>query len=316
MTVYLDDEAVAAHLSQADAYECVERSFRLLADGEATNAPRRRSSDAGATLNVMWAIAPTEGLMVVKAYPVVRVETTQGAVLTLLVYSTETGELLAVMKADRLGQIRTGAATAVATAALARADSEVLALFGAGFQAETQLRAAAGVLRSLRSVRVISRSEERRDAFISRMGEELSLEITAESPEAATRSADVIITATGSADPVFDGDWVRPGTHVNAVGSNSSQKREVDRTLLDRASVLVTDDREVAQLDCGDLLLNGWDPVTVPTLGEVLTGRIAGRRNRDEITVFQSQGLAIQDLVCAAWVLAQTRSGGVGVRFG
>lgn len=315
MVVYLDDDTVAAQLSVAEAQECVERAFLMLARGEATNAPRRRATAGDSTLNVMWAIAPAVELMGVKAYPVVRADTTQGAVLSLLVYSTVTGELLAMLKADRLGQIRTGAATAVASRALARPDSEVLALFGAGFQAETQLRALAHALPSLRSVRVVGRDAGRLDSFIERMRRELPLEIVGDSAEPAVREADVIVTATGSADPVFRGEWVRPGTHVNAVGSNSPLKREVDAILLDRASVVVTDDREVAGLDCGDLLLNGWDPAAVPTLGAVLTGSVPGRQGADEITLFESQGLAIQDVVCAALVLSRSRERDLGIRF-
>jgi alanine dehydrogenase len=316
MVVYIDDEIVAAQLSPADASDCVERAFVLLAGGEATNAPRRRTVQGSATLNVMWAIAPSEGLMGVKAYPVVRSDTTQGAVLTLLLYSTVTGELLAMMKADRLGQIRTGAATGVASKALARPDSEVLSIFGAGFQAESQLRALVQGLPSLRSVRVVSRSEPRRDAFIQRMRDELALEIVAASPEAAAREADVIVTATGSAAPVFRGEWVKQGAHVNAVGSNSPVKREVDRTLLERAAVVVTDDRDVAQLDCGDLLVNGWDPATIPTLGELLIGVTPGRRNVEDITLFESQGLAIQDVVCAGLILSRAGAQGLGTPCG
>jgi ornithine cyclodeaminase/alanine dehydrogenase len=301
---YLDDEAVSAHLSTADAIECVERAFRLLARGEAVNAPRRRSRSGDAVLNVMWALAPSEGVMGVKAYPVVRAGVTQGAVLTLLVYAIDTGELVAMLKADRLGQIRTGAATAVASRAMARPESETLALFGAGFQAETQLRSLALVLPGLRSVRVVSRSAGRRDAFVARMRDELGVDVRAGDAEEAVREADVIVTATGAAEPLFDGEWVKPGTHVNAVGSNASEKREVDAALLNRSAVVVTDDREVAQLDCGDLLRNGWDPAAVPTLGELLLGVTPGRRDADEITLFESQGLAIQDVVCAAHVLA------------
>jgi ornithine cyclodeaminase/alanine dehydrogenase-like protein (mu-crystallin family) len=140
------------------------------------------------------------------------------------------------------------------------------------------------------------------------------LEVHASGAEEAVRAADVIVTATGAAEPVFDGAWVRPGTHVNATGSNAREKREVDRTLLDRAAVVVTDDREVAQLDCGDLHRNGWDPATVPTLGELLLGSTPGRRGDDDITLFESQGLAIQDVVCAAYVLR--RADGAGEEFG
>jgi ornithine cyclodeaminase/alanine dehydrogenase len=314
VTVYLDDEFVGTHLSTAEAFDCVERSFRLLADGSATNAIRRRSQSGTAVLNVMWALAPTEGTMGVKSYPVVRTDVTQGTVLTLLLYSMETGELLAVMKADRLGQIRTGAATAVATVAMARPESEVLAIFGTGYQAETQVRALAAAMPNIRSVRVVGRSAARRDSFIQRMSTELRLEFAPAEPEAAASAADVIVTATGSADPVLCGAWLRPGVHVNAVGSNVLTKREVDREVLERAALILVDDRDVAQADCGDLVANGWDVHSVGTVGELLTGRTPGRSSDDDITVFESQGLALQDVVCAALLMSRAREQGLGLR--
>lgn len=313
MTLYLDDEAIAAQLSSQDAFDCVEKAFRLLADGAATNAPRQRSRAGSVTLNVMWSMAPSEGVMGVKAYPVVGKGVSQGSVLTLLLYSTETGELLAILKADRLGQIRTGAATAVATKAMARADSTVLSVFGTGFQAETQVRALAHALPGLRSVRVVGRDVERRASFIDRMRNELDLEIRADEPESAARAADVIVTATGSADPVVIGDWIRPGTHVNAVGSNAPDKREVDRELLMKTGLILVDDRDVAELDCGDLIVNGWDTTTVGTVGELLTGRILGRRDDDQITLFESHGIALQDVVCAALVFSRASERGLGL---
>ena len=313
MTVYLDDDFVAAHLSTSEAFDCVERSFRLLADGTATNAIRRRSQSGNAVLNVMWALAPTEGTMGVKSYPVVRTDVTQGTVLTLLLYSMETGELLSVMKADRLGQIRTGAATAVASAALARPESEVLAIFGTGYQAETQVRALAAAMPGLNAVRVVGRSAARRDAFIERMGAELRLEMVADEPEHAASVADVIVTATGSAEPVLRGAWLRPGTHINAVGSNVITKREVDREVLERSAVIVVDDRDVARADCGDLVANDWEVGSVGTVGEVLTGRIPGRSSADDITLFESQGLALQDVVCGALLLSRARERGLGL---
>ena len=307
MTIYLDDEAVAARLGTQDAFECVEKAFRLLADGQAVNAVRRRSQAGAAVLNVMWALAPTEGVMGVKSYPIVKTGGTQGAVLTLLVYSIETGELLSVMKADRLGQIRTGAASAVATSAMARADAEVLAVYGTGYQAETQVRALVDVLPRLSSIRIVGRNAEHRDAFIARMRSEFDLELRASDPEEAARAADVIVTATGSADPVVQGSWIRPGTHVNAVGSNAPAKREVDRELLDRAALIVVDDRDAAEMECGDLIVNGWDMTAVDTIGDLLTGRVGGRRSADDITLFESQGIALQDVVCAGLVISRSR---------
>lgn len=312
MTFYLDDDSVSSQLSTRDAFDCVDRAFRLLADGAAMNAVRRRSQAGDAVLNVMWALAPTEGVMGVKAYPVVRAGTTQGTVLTLLVYSTETGELLAVMKADRLGQLRTGAATAVATMALARRDAEILSVYGTGFQAETQIKALVDVLPQLRSIRIVGRSAERRDAFITRMRNELDVEIREDSPENAARAADVIVTATGSTDPVIQGAWIQLGTHINAVGSNVATKREVDRELLEKAAVILVDDRDVAAMDCGDLIANGWDQSTVGTVGDVLVGRTRGRRSPDDVTLFESQGIALQDVVCAALVISRATEQGLG----
>ncbi|WP_022884730.1 ornithine cyclodeaminase family protein [Glaciibacter superstes] len=314
MTRYLDDDIVASELSAQDAFACVERAFRLLADGSATNAVRQRSQMGTAVINVMWALAPTEGVMGVKAYPVVRTDVSQGSVLTFLLYAIDTGELLAVMKADRLSQIRTGAATAVATRAMARPDAEVLSVYGAGLQAETQIRALVSALPNLRSVRVVGRSVERRDAFITRMRRELGVDVRADEPESAARAADVIVTVTGSAAPVIRGSWLKAGTHVNAVGSNMATKREVDREVLERAALIVVDDREVAQVECGDLIANGWDPSSVGTIGELLSNRIPGRMSPEDITVFESQGLALQDVVCGALVVKRATEKGFGLR--
>jgi alanine dehydrogenase len=312
MTVYLSDEDVSSLLSIQDAFDQVDTTFRLLSDGSAVNAPRRRAQSGDAVLNVMWAVAPTEGVMGVKAYPVVRSGTSQGTVLTLLLYSVATGELLAIIKADRLGQLRTAAATAVASVALARPDSKVLSVYGTGFQAETQITALVSAMPALESIRVVGRNAERREAFITRMRSQLSIEIRQDSPEDAARAADVIITATGSVDPVIEADWVRPGTHVNAVGSNLATKREIDRKLLEKAAVIVVDDREVAALDCGDLIVNGWDLATVGTIGDVLTGRTNGRDSADAITIFESQGIALQDVVCASLVISRATEKGSG----
>lgn len=310
MTLYIDDELVSAHLSVREAFECVDRGFRSLAQGDAVNAIRRRSGVGDVVLNVMWALAPDDGVMGVKSYPVVRSGTTQGAVLILLLYSMESGDLLAMFKADRLGQLRTGAATAVATAALARPDSEVLSVYGTGFQAGAQVAALVEAIPSLKALNVVGRNPDRRDSFIRSLRETVPLEITAADPEGAARTADVIVTATGASDPVLHGDWVKPGTHINAVGSNLASKREVDRGTLERASLIVVDDRDVAAADCGDLILNRWDQAAVGTIGDVLVGRSPGRMAAEDVTIFQSQGIALQDVVCAAAILRRVARSG------
>jgi alanine dehydrogenase len=313
VVLYIDDDIVASQLSQQDAFECVDKAFRLLAEGEATNGARRRSQSGSAILNVMWALAPTECVMGVKAYPVVGSAVVRGNVLTLLMYSMTTGELLAVVKADQLGQLRTAAATAVATKAMARSDSEILSIYGTGFQAEAQIKALLPVMPQLRAIRVVGRSQERRDAFISRIRSATDVDVRSAEPEAAARLADIIVTATGTTEPVLEGSWVLPGTHINAVGSNTSTKREVDRTLLEKATSILVDDREVASIDCGDLLANGWDPAHLDTIGDLLLGRTSGRSDPEEITLFESQGTAIQDVVCAARVLSRVDERGLGI---
>lgn len=302
MTVHLSDADVARLLPISDAISATERAFRLLAAGDALNEGRQRSEMSGASLNVMWAIAPTEGVLGVKSYTVVRRDVTQGTTLTLLLYSTSTGELLAVMEANRLGQLRTGAASAVATRALARSAVRRLVMFGTGFQAEYQLRALAAGLDGLQSVRVVGRNPQRRAAFIAAMREALGLDIEAATPEEAVRDADVIVTATGSAEPVLQGNWLAPGVHINAVGSNVAAKAELDRGVLERSSLIVVDDRANAARECGDLLRHGWGTDAATNLGDVLNGLAAGRQTQQDITLFESQGLAIQDVVCAALV--------------
>lgn len=236
MSLLLREAEVRELVPIAMAVEAVEDAFGLLGRGEAVNCPRRRGSVQGAVLNVMWALAPTLGAMGVKSYPIVRADVTQGSSFTFLLYGLPGGQLDAIIEAGALGQRRTGAASAVATKCLARTDSEVLAVFGAGWQAESQVEAVARVLPHLRRVLVVGRSPCRRDRFIADMRRRTGLSFEAAEPQAAVRNADMLITATGSSEPVFDGTQLAPGTHINAVGSNVAQKRELDAETLRRGS--------------------------------------------------------------------------------
>ena len=312
MTTMLSEGEVRDLLTFADAVEAVEDAFGMLGRGEATNHPRQRGEAGGAVLNVMWALAPALGAMGVKSYPIVRSDVTQGSSFTFLLYGLPGGELDAILEADVLGQRRTGAASAVATRHLARPESEVLAVFGAGWQAESQVEAMAQVLPNLRHVLVVGRSPERRDRFAAKMSRRLGLPVEAAEPDAAARDADVVVTATGSAEPVFDGALLAPGAHVNAVGSNVAAKRELDAETLRRADRVVADSAEVARLESGDLLRNRFDWERLEELGLIVAGRQPARRSPDEITVFESHGLAIEDLACAVRVLARARELGIG----
>jgi ornithine cyclodeaminase/alanine dehydrogenase len=312
MAVLLREAEVRDLLPIVMAVEVVEDAFGLLGRGEAVNCPRRRGSVQGAVLNVMWALAPTLGAMGVKSYPIVRTDVTQGSSFTFLLYGLPNGQLDAIIEANALGQRRTGAASAVATKYLARTDSEVLAVFGAGWQAESQVESVARVLPHLRRVLVVGRSPGRRDRFIAEMRRRTGLSFESAEPKAAVRYADVLITATGSSEPVFDGAQLAPGTHINAVGSNLAQKRELDAETLRRANRVVVDSAEVAHLESGDLLVNGFDWHRLEELGPIVAGRALGRREVDEITVFESHGLALEDLACAVRVLRRAWELGIG----
>lgn len=312
MSLLLREADVEVLLPILEAIESVEQGFQLLGTGEATNYPRQRGNSPGATLNVMWAMAPTLGAMGVKVYPIVRTDVTQGSSFTFLLYGLPEGKLEAVIEADTLGQRRTGAASAVATRHLARPESETLAIFGAGWQAESQVEAVVRALPRLRRVFVVGRSVERRDRFIEKMRGNLKLPIAPAGPEEAVRAADVIITITGSSEPVFDGAWLREGTHVNAAGVSFPNKRELDSETLRRAARVVANSAEAARIDGGDLLLNDFEWDRMEELGPIIAGRLPGRRTEEEITVFESHGLALEDLVCAVKVLARARESGIG----
>jgi alanine dehydrogenase len=313
MPLLLRETDVEKLLPIPEAVGAVEHAFKMLGLGEAVNCPRRRAKARGAVLNVMWAIAPALGVMGVKSYPIVRTDVTQGSSLTLVLYGLPDGKLEAIFEADTLGQRRTGAASAVATKYLARPESEVLAVFGAGWQAESQVTAVAQVLPRLRRVLVVGRSEQKRDKFVAKISSEVGLPVEGAASEEAVRAADVIITITGSAEPLFDGAWLKPGTHINAAGSNFADKRELDAETVRRAARVVADSAEVARLESGDLISNGFDWERLDELGSVVVGEVPGRRTEKEITIFESQGLALEDLACAAEVLRRARAAGAGV---
>lgn len=311
----LDDPIVGRLLPPPTATNCVDRAFDLLATEAAHDQPRQRSTLGTTTLNVMSAIAPTLDAVAVKSYPVVRADTNRASVVTVVVYSYATGQLRGLVQGDLLGQRRTAAATAIATRAMARQDSATACLFGTGYQGPAQITSLVEVLPQLQTVLVVGRSEQRASATASELRARhphVRVE-PGTSPADAVPRADVLITATTAIEPVFDGELIRPGTHINAVGSNHPEHRELDGATLRRAAHVVVDARAVAFRESGDLLTNGIDPQTVTEFASVHAGRVGGRADRDDITVFESHGLATQDLVCAIHVLDASAEAGLGM---
>lgn len=230
MALYLTEADVTSLLTMEMALEAVEGVFRRQAVGEATNQPRRRVRSGGATLHVMS--GADEGWLGLKAYTVTR----HGARFLVSLYSAETGELVALLEADRLGQMRTGAASGVATRLLARQQARRVGIYGTGWQAVSQLLAVCAV-RPVTEVRVYSRSAEHREGFCERMAPQLRGVdlLPVDRPEAAAVGAEILITITSAREPVLLGEWVESGAHLNAAGGNSVLRRELDDTLARRA---------------------------------------------------------------------------------
>ena len=298
MTLILTEKEVESLLDMPSVLGAVEEILRQHAEGRATNRVRRRVALPNAGLNVMFAGAPEIGAMGLKAYTA----SAEGYRFYTMLFDPEGGELLAIIQSDKMGQLRTGAATGVATKYLAREDATTLGIYGAGWQAESQLEGVAAV-RDLERVVVYSRSEDKRRAFADKMGERLGMEIeTTRLPEEPA-AQDIVVTATSSSDPVLFGEWLRPGTHVNAAGSNFLSKSEIDHVAVKRASFVCVDSREELGLEAGDLMSPLDTGVILPEaifeVGQVVAGQVEGRRIPEDVTLFASQGLALKDMAAA-----------------
>jgi alanine dehydrogenase len=311
MTLFLTEREVTDLLDMPSVLDAVEAILRQHAEGKATNHARRRVALRKTGLNVMFAGAPEIGALGLKAYTVAR----RGARFYTMLFDPESGELLAQMQSDKLGQMRTGAASGVATKHLAREDASTLGLYGAGWQAESQIEAIAAA-KKLERVIVYSRTEEKRKAFAEKMGEKLGMEIETTAAAEEPAAQDIVVTATSSREPVLKGEWLKPGAHVNAAGSNFLMKAEIDREVAKRASLIAIDSREELGLEAGNLLsaleTGTVLPEAVRELGSIIAGHVPGRRSPDDITLFSSQGLALEDLAAARLVYDRAKEGGIG----
>ena len=313
MSLFLKESDVRQLLTMPLAIEAVEEAHRELALGRAVDVPRQRTRLPQTALHILQGALPARDAIGYKAYTSNR----SGVRFLVHVFSASTGALRVVLEADLLGMMRTGAASGVATRVLARPDAQVLGLFGSGWQAEGHLEAIAAV-RPLRLVKVFARNEERRAAFCTKMAQRLNIEVVAAaSPEETVRGSDIVSTVTTAATPLFDAKWLSPGTHINAAGSNSLIRREVGEDVSKASRTIVVDSRETALKEAGDLLpaleKGRLAERTLVELGEVLIGRHPGRSTPDEITLFESQGMAIQDLSLAVRLEALARERGLGI---
>jgi ornithine cyclodeaminase len=234
----------------------------------------------------------------------------------VLLFSGDTGEPLALMNASAITAIRTAAVSGVATRALAREDASDLVIFGAGVQARSHL-AAISCVRPVKRARVISRNPDHARKFVIDLQEHFDFSIScADRAFDAVAGADLIVTATTSREPVLRREWIAPGTHINAIGTYSPRAREIDSATMAAASIFV-DRHESALNEAGDYLIAAREGAIGPDdiraeLGEVLIGAAAGRTSRDEITLFKSLGLAVEDLAAAAYLYQKAKQQYVG----
>lgn len=313
MARFLTEEHVRQLLPMDEALEQVEACFHALGTGQARNQPRRRIRFPNGMMHVLAAGDVGLGVFGHKVYTT----TPRGARFLVTLYSSEDGRPLAVLEAGLLGAIRTGAASGIATKYLSNPDASVLGVLGTGRQAPTQIQAVCAV-RPITQVFVYSRNADRRQAFAEEMADSLGIPVVAAcSAQETVESADVVAAITDSKQPVLAGAWLKPGAHVNAAGNNMLVEQEVDTEVLRRAWLITTDSLEGAKIECGDLLaavdpgIVHWDDVI--EIGRVVAGRHpVTDRPADAITVYESQGIAAEDLYAAVHVLRKAEAQGIG----
>lgn len=312
MALFLTESDVKKLLTVEMAMEAVESAHRDLSLGLAQDTPRARSRLPQTVLHILQGALPAQGVIGYKAYTSNR----SGNRFLVHLFDAASGRLLAVLESDYLGMVRTGAASGLAAKWLARPDAKVAGVFGSGWQAEGHVRAICAAL-PLVQVKVFARQVERLQAFCERLSDDTGVAVVAaESAEETVRGSDLIGTVTTATQPLFDADWLAAGTHINAAGSNSLIRQELSESVLKRCEIIVVDAVPSALAEAGDLLLllekGRLHARQMVELGDVIIGRRQGRVSASAITVFESQGMAIQDLAVALRVLKAAETAGLG----
>jgi ornithine cyclodeaminase/alanine dehydrogenase-like protein (mu-crystallin family) len=299
VTRYVTEDEVAASLSPAEAVDAIEACFRRMAAGAVHNRPRYRVPLEHGALAVMAASDVELGYAGAKVYA----GFAGGARFVVNLFRADAPELVAVIDADKLGQLRTGAASGVAARHLAKSGARTLGVIGCGWQAESQVACIRAAVPAIEHVVAYCRTESSLRAFCERNNCE-----PAESHRDPAE-CDVVVTVTGSPDPVLRGEWLQPGALVCAVGANDGRRRELDNVVLERASFVCCDSIDDAKLESADLVEpianRVLDWLEVHELQEVVAGELAGRQSDDDIVVFKSNGLAAWDIAAAAAVVAK-----------
>jgi alanine dehydrogenase len=306
VTLFLSESDVQDLLTPADAVAAVEGCFHRMAAGAVRHAPRRRLELEEGRLADMAASDLELGYAGVKTYAAFH----DGTAFVIALFAAERPELVAVIEADWLGRLRTGAASGVAAGHLAREGATTLGVIGCGTQAEAQVRCIREAVPTLEHVVAYCRTERDLRAFCKN--------VDAEAVESHRDAAahDIVVTITTSKDPVLRGDWLQPGALVCAAGANNGTSRELDNVVLERASFVCCDWLPQARIESADLIepveTGVLDWLEVHELHEVVGGELPGRQSPDDIVVFKSNGIAAWDVAIAAAAVERARARGVG----
>jgi len=314
MALFLSEADAKSLLTMELALEAVEAAHRAHALGRAIDVPRQRTRVPTASLHILQGALLDQNVMGYKAYTASRA----GARFLVHLFDAAAGKPLAVIEADFLGMMRTGAAGGVAVKFLARPEASVVGLIGAGWQAQSQLEALC-LVRPIRQVKLFSRDAEKRRLASAEFSRRCGVEVVpVESAEAAIRGSDIIITITTASTPVVMGDWLEAGAHINAAGANALIRRELDEKAVGRAALVCVDSRATALREAGDLLpaleKGRLHEGQLIELGEIVAGIRPGRPAAEAITLFESQGMAIQDLAVALRLFGLAQERGMGTQ--
>ena len=296
MIRFISEEDVAATFDVATSIELLDSAARALAAGTASVTPRQRPFTTGVRMNLMG--AGLDGRIGHKCYPI----GAKRANFVVTLYGTD-ASMLALIQANRLGQIRTGAASGLATRLMAREDASVATIVGTGWQARTQLEAVCRV-RPIKRAFAVGRNPEHTAKFCTEMSALLKLPVEPATDVAkAVGDSHVVTTMTSSSTPVVLGSMLSPGTHVNAAGSNRATSAEIDPEVVRRAGIVALEDLAQAKMESGDLIdaekAGAWDWSRAVLLSDIVTGKVKGRTSADQITLFESLGIALWDIAAA-----------------
>ena len=312
MVLLLTDNEVNQLMTMKECVAVMDDTFKQVGNGQTWNRPRSRIRMPRGFHHLMAAAVLDSNVFGLKTYTSFRA----GTRFTTLLYDSETGDLLAIVQGGRCSQMRTGAVSAVATKYMARQDSSTVGIIGTGFQGRAQLEGVCAV-RNITAVKAFDRAEESLNAFCTEMSQELGIAVTpAPSAEECVTASDIVITMTTSREPVLLGDWIAPGMHINAAGSNHWIRREVDDDVIRKANIVIVDSIPDAQVEAGDLLypiergILRWDQIH--EVADIAVGRINPRTSPQDVTLFESQGIAVSDVAAAAFVYNRAKEQGLG----